>query len=138
MFARISRIFSRFFSRSRTINNEPLNKVSLIVLIVIDIFILVNVFAGLDDISRWQLSPDKAYPCYAEWQNYRTTTKKDKDFTIIKQALLYSASPETNFKQYQQNASGHLGEISSICLNYAKAKDQVKNPVNIQTVQNIV
>lgn len=137
MFARIRRIFSRFFSRSRTINNEPLNKVSLIVLILIDIFILVNVFAGLDDISRWQLSPAQAYPCYSEWQTYRTTTKKDKDFTIIKQALQSNFSPEPSFKQYQLDASGHLGEISSICLNYAKAKDQVTNPVNIQNIQNI-
>lgn len=137
MFARISRIFSRFFSRSRTINNEPLNKVSLIVLILIDIFILVNVFTGLDDISRWQLSPAKAYPCYAEWQSYRTTTNKDKDFAIIKKALLYSDSPESSLKQYQQSVSGHLGEISSICLNYAKAKDQVKNPGNIKTIQTI-
>ncbi|MHC5728420.1 MAG: hypothetical protein ACYTXY_30770, partial [Nostoc sp.] len=62
MFARIRRLLSQFFSKSRTINNEPLNKVSLIVIILIDIFILINVFTGLDDISRWYISPTEAYP----------------------------------------------------------------------------
>lgn len=137
MLARIRRVLSQFFSRSRTINNEPLNKVSLIVLILIDIFILINVFAGLDDISRWHISPSEAYPCYSEWQNYRTTTNKGKDLEIIKQALPYNVSVEPSLKQYQQGASGHLGEISNICLDYAKVKDKVKNPENIQTIKTI-
>jgi hypothetical protein len=137
MFARIRRVLSHFFSRSRTINNEPLNKVSLIVLILIDIFILINVFAGLDDISRWQISPDVAYPCYSEWQNYRTQTNKDKDYEIIQRSLPYNVSVEPSLKQYQQAGSGHLGEISSICLNYAKSKDKVKTPENIQTIKTI-
>src|SRR4028118_887567 len=102
MFARIRRVLSQFFSRSRTINNEPLNKVSLIVLILIDIFILINVFAGLDDISRWHISPTQAYPCYSEWQNYRTQTTKDKDYKIVKLALPYNASNPPDLKQYQQ------------------------------------
>lgn len=137
MLARIRRILSQFFSRSRTINNEPLNKVSLIVLILIDIFILINVFTGLDDISRWHISPTQAYPCYAEWQNYRTKTTKDKDYEIVKLALPYNVFIEPNLKQYQQGASGHLGEISNICLNYAKAKDRVKNSENTQTIKTV-
>ncbi len=137
MLARIRSILSQFFSRARTINNEPLNKVSLIVLILIDIFILINVFTGLDDISRWHISPTQAYPCYSEWQNYRTKTNKDKDYEMIQQALPYNVSVEPNLKQYQQGASGHLGEISNICLNYAKAKDKVKNSENIQTIKTI-
>ncbi|GAB1539783.1 hypothetical protein NUACC21_24500 [Scytonema sp. NUACC21] len=52
MLARIRRLLRQFFSKSRTINNEPLNKVSLIVIILIDIFILINVFTGLDDMRR--------------------------------------------------------------------------------------
>jgi len=137
MLARIRRILSQFFSRSRTINNEPLNKVSLIVLILIDIFILINVFAGLDDISRWHISPTEAYPCYSEWQNYRRQNNKGKDYEIIKQALPYNVSVGPSLKQYQQGASGHLGEISNICLDYAKTRDKVKNPENIQTIKTI-
>jgi hypothetical protein len=137
MFARIRRNLNRFFSISRTINNEPLNKVSLIVLILIDIFILINVFAGLDDISRWHISPTQAYPCYSEWQNYRTQTTKDKDYKIVKLALPYNASNPPDFKQYHQDAEGHLGKVSNICLNYAKTKDKIKNSENLQILKII-
>jgi hypothetical protein len=64
MFTRIRRLLSQFFNNSRTVNNEPLNKVSLIVVILVDIFILINVFTGLNNISQWHLSPYQAYPCY--------------------------------------------------------------------------
>ncbi|OUL24651.1 hypothetical protein BV375_23765 [Nostoc sp. 106C] len=56
MLARIRRLWNQFFSKTRKINNEPLNTVSLIVIILIDIFILINVFTGLDDISRWHIA----------------------------------------------------------------------------------
>jgi hypothetical protein len=50
MFTRIRRLSNQFFNNSRTVNNEPLNKVSLIVIILVDIFILINVFTGLNNI----------------------------------------------------------------------------------------
>ena len=138
MLARIRRVLSQFFNRSRTINNEPLNKVSLIVLILIDIFILINVFAGLDDISRWHISPTEAYPCYSEWQSYRKQNTPEKDYKIVKLALPYNvSSTQPSLKQYQQDAEGHLGDISNICLNYAKTKDKIKNSENLQTIETI-
>ena len=57
MVSQIYQFLGSFFRKTRTIDNEPLNKVSLIVIILIDIFILVNVFSGLNDISRWYISP---------------------------------------------------------------------------------
>ena len=138
MLARIRRVLSQFFNRSRTINNEPLNKVSLIVLILIDIFILINVFAGLDDISRWHISPTEAYPCYSEWQSYRKQNTPEKDYKIVKLALPYNvSSTQPSLKQYQQDAEGHLGDISNICLNYAKTKDKIENSENLQTIETI-
>lgn len=62
MFSRVRRIIRQFFRKTRTINNEPLNKVSLIVIILVDIFILINVFTGINDISGWYISPSQAYP----------------------------------------------------------------------------
>ncbi|MBD2162967.1 hypothetical protein H6G04_00975 [Calothrix membranacea FACHB-236] len=137
MLARIRRLLNQFFNKSRTINNEPLNKVSLIVIILIDIFILINVFTGLDDISRWHLSPTQSYPCYSEWQNYRTQTSKDKDYEILRLALPYNIN-QPNFQQtYQQAETGHLGKVSTTCLQYANAKDKVKNAENQQTIKTI-
>ncbi|MEH1941562.1 MAG: hypothetical protein V7L01_15275 [Nostoc sp.] len=138
MFARIRRIVSQFFSRSRTINNEPLNKVSLIVIILIDIFILINVFTGLDDISRWHISPTEAYPCYSEWQNYRAKTTKDKDYEIVKLSLPYENSNQLSFQRnYQQAEAGHLGKVSKTCLQYADYKDKINNPEKQQIIKSI-
>ncbi|BAZ00771.1 hypothetical protein NIES37_47670 [Tolypothrix tenuis PCC 7101] len=137
MLARIRRLLNHFFSKSRTINNEPLNKVSLIVIIVIDIFILINVFTGLDDISRWHLSPSQTYPCYSEWQNYRTQTSKDKDYEILKLALPYNNNQPSFQQSYQQAETGHLGKVSTTCLQYADTKDKVQNAENQQNIKSI-
>ncbi|MBD2242820.1 hypothetical protein [Nostoc sp. FACHB-888] len=138
MFARIRRLLSQFFSRSRTINNEPLNKVSLIVIILIDIFILINVFTGLDDISRWHISPTEAYPCYSEWQNYRTKTTQDKDYEVVRLSLPYNPNNQLSFQQnYQRAEAGHLGEVSKTCLQYAGYKDKINDPQNQQIIKNI-
>ncbi|MCL6752027.1 hypothetical protein KBT16_14070 [Nostoc sp. CCCryo 231-06] len=138
MFARIRRILNQFFSNSRTINNEPLNKVSLIVIILIDIFILINVFTGLDDISRWHINPTQAYPCYSEWQNYRTKTTLDKDYEIVKLSLPYNQNNQLSFQQnYQQAEAGHLGKVSKTCLQYADYKDKINNPEKQQIIKII-
>jgi predicted RNA-binding Zn-ribbon protein involved in translation (DUF1610 family) len=140
MFARIRRLLNQFFNRSRTINNEPLNKVSLIVIILIDIFILINVFAGLDDISRWHISPTQAYPCYSEWRDYRTQKAKDKDYQTIQLILSpynNTASPPLFQQTYQQAEEGNLGQVSEICLNYGKYKDNIYNTANRQIVTTI-
>ena len=138
MFARIRRLLSQFFSRSRTINNEPLNKVSLIVIILIDIFILINVFTGLDDISRWHISPTEAYPCYSEWQNYRAKTTQDKDYEIVKLSLPDNPNNQLSFQQnYQQAEAGHLGKVSKTCLQYADYKDKINNPDKQQIIKTI-
>jgi hypothetical protein len=138
MFARIRRILNQFFSKSRTINNEPLNKVSLIVIILIDIFILINVFTGLDDISRWHISPTEAYPCYSEWQNYRVKTTPNKDYEILRLSLPYDANNQLSFQQnYQQAEVGHLGKVSKTCLQYADYKDKINNPEKQQITKTI-
>ncbi|MEH1938340.1 MAG: hypothetical protein V7L14_32475 [Nostoc sp.] len=138
MFARIRRLLSQFFSKSRTINNEPLNKVSLIVIILIDIFILFNVFTGLDDISRWYISPTEAYPCYSEWQDYRTKTTKDKDYEIVRLSLPSDTNNQLSFQRnYQQAEVGHLGKVSKTCLQYADYKDKINNPEKQQLIRNI-
>ncbi|MEY3256422.1 MAG: hypothetical protein RLZZ29_1557, partial [Cyanobacteriota bacterium] len=48
MLNKLRNIFSKFFNNTSTLNREPLNKASLIVIIIIDVFILINVFTGLD------------------------------------------------------------------------------------------
>ncbi len=138
MFANIRRLLNRFFNKSSTINNEPLNKVSLIVIVLIDLFILINVFTGLDDISRWYLSPSQVYPCYAQWDHYLTQTTKNKDYEIIQLSLRDRTDGQSSFQQRDRQAeNGHLGKVSASCLTYAGAKDALKTPQNQQILRAI-
>ncbi|MBC5797782.1 hypothetical protein H5968_22160 [Sphaerospermopsis sp. LEGE 00249] len=137
MFTKIRNILAQFFNNSRTINNEPLNKVSLIVIIIVDIFILINVFTGLEDISRWHLSPSEAYPCYSEWENYQKQSDKNKDYDMIISSVPLNNN-QSNFKAaYQQQEIGHLGKVSEICINYAELKDSLNNNLNQKNITNI-
>ena len=136
MLFRFRRLLNRFFSKSRKINNEPLNKVSLIVIILIDIFILINVFTGLDDISRWHINPSQSYPCYSEWKSYRVQTK-DRDYELIKLSLSNEINNQPTQQTYQQAEAGHLGKVSETCLNHASYKDKVNNLPNRQTLKVI-
>jgi hypothetical protein len=145
MFTRMRQILSRFFDRSRRINNEPLNKISLVVIILVDLFILTNVFSGLDDISRWHLSPVQAHPCYSEWDSYQTQTTGNKDYDIVRKAVLaetnenmYGSQPKASVKEaYIQDAKNHLGSIASTCLDYAGIRDKVNTLENRKIVSTI-
>ncbi|MBE9067883.1 hypothetical protein IQ260_14610 [Leptolyngbya cf. ectocarpi LEGE 11479] len=135
MFTKLCRFLRRFLHRTRTINNEPLNKVSLIVVILIDIVILSNVFIGLNDIAYWHISPTSAYPCYDEWRDYRAQTADNKDFEIVRRAAL--PSPTTAQLRYQQGGADRLGEVSSVCWQYGEAKDAVRSADNEAILQEL-
>jgi hypothetical protein len=138
MFSNIRRFWSRFLSQSNTIDNEPLNKVSLIVVILIDIFILVNVFSGLDDISRWHINPSQAYPCYAEWDNYRTQTNPGKNYEIVRLSVSLDPNDRRSFQEIDRQAEeGHLGKVSQTCLQYSGYKDKINNSPNQKTIKAI-
>ena len=113
MLYRLFRSLRRFFHRSRTLNNEPLNKVSLIVIILVDIFILTNVFIGLNDIGQWYISPENAYPCYVQWDNYRDQTSENKDFELIRRVAEPTSGRLT--ERYSRAAVDHLGR-SMVCV----------------------
>ena len=137
MFTKLNNLWNQFFRRSRRINDKPLNKVSLLVIIIVDIFILVNVFTGLDDISRWHLSPQQVYTCYSEWPSYKKNNSPDRDYDLITTFLV-----DYKNNNYQDEEIGHLGKVSPICLQYADIKNKLNNQENktllskIQTKQD--
>lgn len=124
MFTKLCRFLRRFLHRTRTVNNEPLNQVSLIVVILIDIVILSNVFIGLNDIAHWHISPTHAYPCYNEWRSYRDQTAGNKDFEIVRQAA--SPGPTTAQLHYQQGEADRIGQVSAVCRQYGEAEDAIR------------
>ena len=139
IFNRFRRLLQRFFRKSSTFNRQPLNSGSLVVLILIDIFILVNVFLGLHEISSWHLSPDSAYPCYSQWKNYRESKEVSKDYDMVSRAIgvslvdNYRESPSLH-DNYQRAEVGHLGKVERNCLNFADLQDALRTPENQKNV----
>lgn len=131
MVNRIRRQVRRFFRQARTVNNEPVNRASLAVIVLIDLFILFNVFSGLNDISQWPLNPYQAYPCHSPWAGYRTQTEGDRDYDILRNTARFQTDPTASWvADYQRGAEGHLGQVSAICLDYAAAADGLDTPEN--------
>ena len=138
MVNRVRRQFRRFFRQARTVNNEPVNRASLAVIILIDLFILFNVFSGLSDISRWPLSPDQAYPCHGPWAGYRAQTEGDRNYDSLRTAIRFEDEPEFSWAtQYRTMAEGHLGEVSPLCLDYAATADGLDTPENRQILASL-
>jgi hypothetical protein len=142
IFNRFRRLVQRFFRKSSTFNRQPLNGGSLVVIILIDIFILINVFLGLHEISSWHLSPDSTYPCYSQWRNYRQSKEVGKDYDIVNQAIgVSSVEPDREspslYSNYQQSEVGHLGKVDARCLNFADLQDALSTPDNKKNVVSI-
>lgn len=158
MFNKVRNLIRRFFRKSSTLNRQSLNVPSLIVIVFVDIFILANVFFGLNDISNWHLSPYQAYPCYSEWQTYREPKDAGKDYAIVSQSIVPSDSildygttsnrtepafpsgpsnPSSIRDSYQRNQINHIGQVSPQCLDYAGLQDALRTPENRKTVASI-
>lgn len=134
MFSFLKRASRNLIHKSTYIQHEPINKVSLVILILIDIFVLFNVFSGLNSISQWPLSPSEEYPCFLPYQNYHIAEKKGtfafKVSTIenlIEQNKYPLPSPAAN--------SNRLGQVSNICGDYIRVSKAVNTPetVNLKT-----
>ena len=139
MLNRLLRRLRRFFQKSSTVNNEPINKVSLGVIILIDIFILVNVFIGLNDISQWPISPNQEYGCYLTWNSYQTSDSETKEYDVLRDAIsfLQQNSVPSLQADYQRLNADHLGGVSETCLQYAQRYDAVNTPENQERVRQI-
>ncbi|MBE9013965.1 hypothetical protein IQ250_27625, partial [Pseudanabaenaceae cyanobacterium LEGE 13415] len=147
MLRRLRRWVRQFFTRTRSINKQPLNPVSLIVIILIDIFILVNVFNGLNDISSWALSPNDAYPCYQQWRTYREDKSPSKNIQQLENALRedyqvpssYPSAPPPRASdvQFAQAGQGRLGTVSSTCLAFGATKEKIDTPANRNVLKSI-
>jgi hypothetical protein len=138
MFTTIRHGLNQFLNKSRTIKNEPLNKVSLIVVILVDIFILVNVFTGLNDISQWPISPAQSYPCYEQWERYQNQTFPNKHYEILRQEISANTDRKNSLEEvFRQGEKGHLGSVNSVCLTYAQYQDKVNYSDNQKIISSI-
>jgi len=128
----LQRFSRRFVRKSTQVSQTPLNKVSLIILIIVDIFVLINVFSGLYNISAVPLSPYEAYPCYSDYQNFHDSNSNlplsDRQFLALEEALNPPPSAPIDIQ------SRRLGKIDPLCQEYLEQK----RAVNISENQNLL
>ncbi|MBD2577562.1 zinc ribbon domain-containing protein [Oscillatoria sp. FACHB-1406] len=129
MFAYLRRLIRRFVRKSTYIDREPINKVSIVILILIDIFVLVNVFSGLSSIAAWPLSPDEQLFCYAPYRTYQEEPKKSS-------LAFQSATIEQKVQQLKNarpnsiSRANRLGEESPLCDPYKSRETDLNVPEN--------
>lgn len=133
MWSQIRNFIGLFFAKSGKIENEPLNKVSLIVIIIIDLFILGNVFYGLNNISQWHLSPIQAYPCYPSWESHRQKSSQTDNYNFIRSYMGENQLP-SSFQFVEEN---HLGKVSPLCLQYESLTKALNNQTNQTIVRSV-
>ncbi len=136
MFSFIKKISNKLIQKSTYIHHEPINKVSLVILILIDIFVLVNVFSGLNSISQWPLSPSEEFPCFLAYQDYQTADKKGTtvfNVTTIENLIEQNKSSPSP----AVDNSNRLGQSSNLCTNYTRLSKAINTPENVQLKASI-
>ncbi len=136
MFSFIKKISNKLIHKSTYIHHEPINKVSLVILILIDVFVLVNVFSGLNSISQWPLSPSEEFPCFLAYQDYQTADKKGTtafNVTTIENLIEQNKSSPS----LAVDNSNRLGQSSNLCTNYTRLSKAINTAENVQLKASI-
>jgi hypothetical protein len=141
--------------RSSTLDGEPLNKASLLVIVLIDLVLLANIVSGMAAIAQWPLTPQQAFPCESEWSLHRDGTAGaggsaaaevrafDQDVAILRRALPRRApdapgrsAPEPGFRRSALLAGeDHLGRVSPLCLEFAGHQDSIAAQAGLRKLQ---
>jgi hypothetical protein len=130
MFSSIRRSFQQFIRRSTHVNHESINKASIIILILIDIFVLFNVFNGLDNIAQSLLSPQEEIPCFLAQESYQTSSQKGTfDFDAATIENLISTNSQS-FPFLEKSKPKRIGKASRLC------EEGIRLIKNINTADN--
>ncbi|MDA0269018.1 MAG: zinc ribbon domain-containing protein [Cyanobacteria bacterium] len=127
----IRRVSRRFLRKSTQIHHEPINKISIVILILIDIFVLLNVFGGLASISQWPLSPTEQFSCLPDYVTFHEAAPP-QDLARLRANLLDSAIAIHENPPYSPlEAAPRLGKVDPICQTHQQLQAAVATPDNL-------
>ncbi|WP_094553813.1 zinc ribbon domain-containing protein [Synechococcus sp. 1G10] len=142
---RLGRLIRGLLQHSGHLNGQPLNKASLLVIVLVDLVLLVNIFNGMAAIAEWPLSPQQAFPCQAEWSLYQqgSSQRQEKDLAILRRAIPRrvpgqpeASAPEQGFRASALQASrDHLGQVDPLCLEFAGYQDRLAAQSELRLLQ---
>jgi hypothetical protein len=132
---RLGRLMGRLLQRSGSLNGQPLNKASLLVILLVDLLLLVNIFNGMAAIAEWPLSPQQAFPCQAEWSLQRTGSpdRREQNLAILRRAIprrspgeSQASAPEPGVRARAiGDGRDRLGQVAPLCLEFAGHQDRI-------------
>lgn len=137
---KISQIWSKLSQKTVNLKQEPINKVSLFVLILIDLFVLWNVFMGLNSVQNVVITPTDAHLCYTVWQSYKQSKNPDKKYQFIQNFIDKSGSipsPDSLRGFYYGNYSTSrtlFGQKNIICKEFQELGFKIDSEPNLKNV----
>lgn len=137
MFSFIKRLFRQLIRRSTYVHHESINKSSIIILVLVDIFVLFNVFSGLDNIAQWPLSPQEEFPCFSAHERYQDSKQKGTpDFNAVTIESIIDVSDKFSSPLDDKRLS-RLGKVSSLCDNVSRLTKEINTAENIKLKTSI-
>ncbi len=131
MFSWLRKITNKFVNKTTSLDQEPLNKVSIVIIIILDIFVLFNVFSGLDSMVKWPLNPTEEIACYSPYQTYQTATNKGS-FELNAITIENIIEKHKFSQEYIENKEKRLGKIYPLCTAYLSLEKALDIPENKQ------
>jgi predicted RNA-binding Zn-ribbon protein involved in translation (DUF1610 family) len=99
---KVTKLFSLFYTKTFKISEqEPLNKLSLVFVIFIDIFVFINVLAGLQYATSMVPSPTDIYPCQYLFQDINFNTNNSSKVYYFNRNPIYYSKDTQNKLPYQ-------------------------------------
>jgi hypothetical protein len=137
MFSFIKRLFRQLIRRSTYVQHESINTSSIIILVLIDIFVLFNVFSGLGNIAQLPLSPQEEFPCFLAHETYQTSKQKGTfDFNI---ATIENVIRTANDSPLTSNEKelGRWGKSSDQCNETTRLVKAINSDNNVKLKKSI-
>ncbi len=127
----LRRISRRFLRKSTQIHHEPINKISILILVLIDLFVLINVFGGLASIAQWPLSPPEQFACQSDYATFHESSSQ-QDPHLVRAGLLESAiTTHQNTAPSLWEPPPRLGQVHGICQTHEQRQLTVSTPDNL-------
>lgn len=103
MYKKLAKLLSNFSTKTFNISEtQPLNKLSLVFLICVDIFVLFNVFIGLGYAANIIPTSAEIYPCQSIFSRINQNSNNSK-ISFFKDTKIYYSSSTSNKLPYSIN-----------------------------------
>ncbi len=123
--------FGKTIKNATQIRLQSLNKISLIILILVDIFVLFNVFSGLESVTNIIQNPDQAHFCYSSWAKYKNrnlnNSETESKIDLLDELVRYPT-------QSYSEGGVLFSQPSPYCNKYAQLSEVLRQDTRLRSL----